>query len=288
MDTDELVQDAAGSAFSIMLSLDTNKLKPYIPEIIKISSITFSKSNNNYINILHDISLLLIRSGEEIITNFPFVEDFINCIMLKLEEKIEAKEFESVTYLLEIITSIIVANGYNISHFIPYLIDLSLVILQIFLEKNNFNHELRSDLITKSLNLISVSYNNFSSVMLEYTNKKIIKDTLLKVLEINQNYIRHFVIAVIGEIAQADSSIFIFSIKNMIGIIIDSLEFDEKKDKDNFHKLCVCNNTCWTIGLLAITYSKTMYEYVDEIIRKIIKILLCTNVNIFYFILIFF
>ena len=154
--------------------------------------------------------------------------------------------------------------------------------MQIFLEKNNCNNELRSDLITKSLNLISVSYINFSSVMLEYTNKKIIKDTLLKVLEINQNYIRHFTIAVIGEIAQKDSSIFIFSIKNIIGILIDSLEFDEVKDKDNFHKLCVFNNTCWTIGLLAMIYSKTMFEYINQIIKKIIKILLCSNVNNFF------
>ena len=47
--------------------------------------------------------------------------------------------------------------------------------------------------ITKSLNLISISYINYSSIMFEYSNKRIIRDTLLKVLEINQNYIRHFV-----------------------------------------------------------------------------------------------
>jgi hypothetical protein len=282
MDSDELVQEAAGTAYSILLSSDKNKLKPYIPEIVKISSINFQKIGPIYLNILHDITSLLIRSEEEIISNLTLIEDFINCIMLKLEEKIESKQFESVTYLLEIITNIIEANGYNISHFIPYLIDLSLVVIQIFLERNNYDHELRSDLITKSLNLISVTYNNFSSIMLEYTNKKIIKDTLIKVLEINQNYIRHFVIAVIGEITQADSSIFIFSIKNIMKILINCLEYDESKDKNNFHKLCVCNNTCWTIGILAITYSKTMFEYVNESIKRIIKILLCSNVNILF------
>ena len=125
MDIDEIVQEAAGTAFSIMLSSDTKKLKPYIPEIIKISTIAFTKSSPNYINILHDITTLLVKSGEETITKLPLVEDFINCILLKLEEKIEGKEFESVNCLLEIITIIIEANGYNISHFIPYLIDLT-------------------------------------------------------------------------------------------------------------------------------------------------------------------
>ena len=114
--------------------------------------------------------------------------------------------------------------------------------------------------------------------MLEYTNKKIIRDTLLKVLEINQNYIRHIVIAVIGEIAQADSSIFIFSVKTIMSNLIETLEFEEGKDKDNFHKICVCNNTCWTIGLFAITYSKTMLEHINVIMKKMIKILLSSNV----------
>lgn len=230
-------------------------------------------------NILHDITLLLVRSEEEIISKDPLIEDFINCIILKLEEKIEAKEFKGISCILEIITIIVQSNGYNINEFIPYLVDLSLVIMQNLITKNNEDHELRSDVITKSLNLISVLYTNFPSIMLEYTNKKILRETLLKILEINNNYIRHFVIAVIGEITQVDSSIFIFSIKTIMGILIESLEYYEVKDKDDYHKICVCNNTCWTIGLLAITYSKTMIDYINDIIKKIIKILLCSNVN---------
>jgi transportin-1 len=289
IDKDELVQEAAGTAFSIILSSESINLRPYLSEIIKMISINPPTKPLIYLNIIHDITLLLIRSEDRVINNFSLVEEFICCIILKLEEKIEAKEFKNVSYLLEIITMIIKANGYNITHFIPYLIDLSLVIIKTFIENNNFDIELKSDLILKTLNLISTSYNNFSFVMIEYSNKDIIKDTLIKVLEINDNYIRHFVIALIGEIIQVDTSIFIFSIKNIIGLLINTIDFDyDINDKDNFYKISVCNNICWTLGIIAITYSKTMNDYVNEIIKKLIKILICQNVNKILIILFYF
>lgn len=280
LSSDEFVSEAAGTALSILFSLDVNILKPYLTEFINLYPLLFSKNNLTSITIIHDITLLLIKSDEEYLKKLPIIEEIINNIIQKIEEKVESREYESVINLLEIANKMIEANAYKINQYIPYMIDLSLTIIQFSLDKNNFNNGFRTDLILQSLNMISNSYKCFPIVMLEYINKKIIKEIFLKLLEIKHNYIKQFVIAVIGEIVQIDDSIFMPYIKDIICILVDSLEINDFSDKENLQKLFLCNNAIWCIGILAITYHRIIHEHVNEIINKIIRLLAFSNVNI--------
>lgn len=269
-DTEELVQKSSLSAFSNLLNTDVNRLRHLIPEILKISSVLFSKTQL-FMDIVEDISCFLSRCGKECISELPCVEEFINCLMHKLEEKIESREFLGVSLLIENITRLIISHAFNIAHFIPYLMDLSLVILQNFLEKEE-EIELKSEIIVTAMNLISNSYNNFSTVMNEYTNKKIIRDVILRILEIEEDYVRHFVVALIGEITMHDNSIFVFHAKFIAENIIDFMDYDQEKENDKF-KLYLINNASWTLGILSKFYEKTIADNIEEIVQKNFKIL---------------
>lgn len=51
-----------------------------------------------------------------------------------------------------------------------------------------------------------------------------------------------------------------------------------KYDSIEMAKLHVCNNTCWTVGLLANSYPEYMSKYVESIMVKLLKILCVTRV----------
>ena len=65
-------------------------------------------------------------------------------------------------------------------------------------------------------------------------------------------------------------------------ILINSLDLNEcnKIDAIEIDKLSVCNNSCWTIGLLSMSYSRYMIEFFPAIMKKLITILTHSKVFI--------
>jgi len=60
--------------------------------------------------------------------------------------------------------------------------------------------------------------------MLEFKFRKKIVENIFKLIEIVDNNINHFVIALIWEIARIDNQIFINNIKIITSILIDNLD----------------------------------------------------------------
>lgn len=287
LDIEEIVQEAASTAFSIMLTTNKNRIEPFLPEIIKIVTTIFDKYCDTSILILHDITNLLTKHYDESFKNLHLIEELIKCIIKKLNEKISSKDFVSISYLLEIIPAIVKTSGYNIVIYIKDFLNATFEIIKNFHSQyknsNNDVSSLDKDLINKCLDLISVIYSSLPNLMLEFENKNIITENIFKLLEINDHYIKHFVIAVIGDIGKIDNKIFIPHIKTLFNLLIVNLELNEfnKMDPVEIDKLSVCNNSCWTLGLLAMSYSQFITEFMKIIMNKLIKILKNTKVNFF-------
>lgn len=196
----------------------------------------------------------------------------------------------NINYLIDIIPLLFKSNVYNIFNFIEEFLLLTIEILDAFhmqyiTDKNSLSIK-EKDIINKSLDLLSTIYSLAPEKMLNFKLKNKIVENILKLLEIDDNYVKHFVIAIIGEIAKVDSEIFSNYIKELASILISNLDLNEgnKIDSIELDKLSVSNNCCWTMGLLAIFYSKFLIEYFPLIMKKLITILTYSKV-FFYFII---
>jgi len=266
------------------------KIVPVLPEIIKIVSTIFKKLTETNARFLHDFVIILIKNYNEEFKKLEIIDYFIRCIIKNLQEKISEKEFTGIMYLIDIIPSFFKASGYNITNYIEDII-LSLyeLINLIYIQYENFNLDfdhkykeeysntfINRDVINKCLDVISTIYLKSPQTMLDFKHKNKIVDIIFKMLEINDNYVKHFIIAVIGEIAKIDSHIF----RNYLGIfatiLIKNLDLKNcyiNLDPKEIDNISVCNNSCWTISILIRFYSNYMIEFISDIMEKLIKLL---------------
>jgi len=92
--------------------------------------------------------------------------------------------------------------------------------------------------------------------------------------------------ALLGDLTKTNNTILSSNFDEIMLILINHLECPpniNKYDKLEMAKLHVCNNTCWTIGLLAIAYKDLQSNYIEAIMMKLLKIFCVARViNTFY------
>lgn len=284
---EDIVQEASSCAFSILLKANKEKIIPFLPDVIKIVSTIFDRYTETNILILHDISIILTKDYKEEFAKLEVVEYFIKSIIKNFKDKISKKDVLNITYLIDILPALFKANGFNINNHIEEIILLTFEIMDVFylqyFSQNNNLSVMEKDIINKSLDLLSVIYSLAPQNMLEFKLKNKIIENIFKLLEIDDNYVKHFVIAIIGDIAKIDSQIFINYIRMIALILINNLDLNDcnKLDSIEIDKLSVCNNSCWTIGLIAMSYSLPMIEFFPAIMKKLIQIL--THSKVFFY-----
>ncbi len=285
LDKEKIVQEASSSAFSILLTTNKEKITPYLEDILNIISTIFTRYSETSIIILHDIAYILTKYYKEEFQKFKVVELFIKSIIKSLNEKIIYKDFQSILYIIEIIPSLFKSSGYNVLNFIDNIMQATFEIINIYhiqynSDKNNLS-VIDKDIINKCLDLISVIYLIAPAKMIEFKYKNNLVENIFKLLDIDDNYIKHFVIAVIGEIIKIDQQIFFNYIIMIANILIYNLDLNEfnKLDSIELDKLSVCNNCCWTLGLFVLYYPKFMMEFMQSIMKKLIIILTHSKVS---------
>jgi len=68
------------------------------------------------------------------------------------------------------------------------------------------------------------------------------------------------------------------NLENIIKILIEGLENPHSKNSDRY-KLHCCNNSCWSIGIIAVFYSNKMRSFIDKIMEKLLMILCVPRLN---------
>jgi hypothetical protein len=87
-------------------------------------------------------------------------------------------------------------------------------------------------------------------------------------------FIRHYVIALFGDLAKTKIKKLEDNFDNIITLLIQHLNIPNKSANDPYaeDKIHICNNSCWTLGLLSITYPEKMGIFIDQIMIKLLKI----------------
>ena len=95
-------------------------------------------------------------------------------------------------------------------------------------------------------------------------------------------FIRHYVIALFGDLAKTNNQKLEENFDNIVTLLIQNLNIPSKATNDPFieDKIHICNNSCWTIGLLSIAYPKKIQVHIQLIMNKLLTILCVPRVNI--------
>jgi len=214
----------------------------------------------------------------------------------------EGKEDNAnISAIFDMIISLVKAAGCVMTIFIGSFLDGTLNVLnknyEIFAKDSKDLSLLDKDLITKCFDLISHVYNAVPAYMINYPSKNKIVEFVFKYLGINENYVNHFVIALIGDIAKVDNLIFQDNIKYIVNTLIESLDLPEymrakngcggntngnAKEPIEIEKLSVCNNSCWTLGILAISYPNSVKEFIHPIVKRLTMIISLPRVIFFF------
>lgn len=156
---------------------------------------------------------------------------------------------------------------------------------------NSLNDQKKSnifdkEIVRKCFDLLSKIYISAPDFMINYGNKNLIVTYLYKYLELNEKYLNHYLIALIGEIASADKLIFNNNIKYLTNTLINNLDSYHNinaldKDKDFImRELSICNNSIWAIGVFGISYPQSLtMDVINILIIKLIKIINLPNTN---------
>lgn len=323
MDSEAIVQEAACTAFSVIVLTKREKIEPFLYDVFKIITNVFNKYSGVSLLNLYDIFTLLTENFEEHFRNEALSSELIKCVVNKWYETINSylsaagkADNANISAIFDMIISLVKAAGGVMTIFIGDFLDGTLNVLnknyELFLNANKDLNLLDKDLITKCFDLLSHVYNAVPAYMVNYPKKNKIVEFVFKYLEINENYLNHFGIALIGDIGKVDSLIFQENIKYIVNTLIKYLELPEYlKAKSGYssggnskeqqpiemERLSVCNNSCWTLGILAISYPNSIKEFIHPIMKKLTKIislprvllfLFCLFLNIFFIFLFFF
>lgn len=253
---------------------------------------------------VYDIFTLLAENYQQHFKNESLSIELIQCLVNKWYQTLslyqnspDNRNNTDIGYVFDAIISLVKAAGNFINVFIGEFLNGTLEILnknyELFLASNKDKNMLDKDLITKCFDLISNIYIAFPSYMVNYHKKTTIVEYVFKYLEINENYLNHYSIALIGDIGRVDNKIFEENIKFILNTLIKNLDIPElmgncsnKKlqgEPLEVEKLSVSNNSCWTIGILAVSYPTILKEFIHPIMQKLTKIISLPRVNNSFF-----
>jgi transportin-1 len=282
LDKEVIVQEAACTAFSTMVLTKKEKLEPYLFDIFKIVANVFNQYTGTSLLTLYDLVSLLTEYYPEHFKNVALIEEVVNCVVRRWFELIKTEDFKLVSPIFEMVGSIIKVSYEYTKQFFDFFLNGSLIIIENnYLQYVNNNKDLNyldKESLSKSLDLISLLCNFYPTLVKETQNKHKILENFFKLIETDNSYLKHYLIAMIGDIAKADNTILKNKFDEILSVVFQNLDFPVSNNVEMEH-LSVCNNACWTIGIMALNYPDQIRVNVTPILKKLLKIMSLPRVS---------
>ncbi len=289
LDKENIVQEAACTAFNSLIQFNKEKLTPYLYDIFKIISSVHEKYLGNSLLALYDTIILLTENFEDEFKNSELVNDVLMCILKKWyllidnvknqgkmknqkEKNLLSTDVSNVVFF-DLLSSIIRVCGNLIENYVEDLIEGNLNVIQSYSEDK--------DIVCKSLDMISV----LCQVQTERMRKspQIIKivEIVFKLLEFDSDIsTKQYVLALVGDLCKVDSNLLYTNINPLIEVLTNHIRIlDSNNGRSDINLISVCNNSCWTLGILAVTFMDSFCGYVERIIGELLKIIRAPKLN---------
>lgn len=287
LDPETIVQEAACSAFNILVTGYKDKLLPYLSDVFKIITNTFGSFKGEGLLTLYDSIILLTENYPDSFRELDLVCELVYRLLTKwcefilnikqLNEKGEKPVLDvtNINFIDLSMSLIKVSSDILFCHFEDYFSG-AIMIMQLYAEDK--------DVICRCLDLISQLIQNLSYQFCKSPNvptlMKIISDLFLYDKDLG---IKQYAIALIGDISKAESGKVLLEehIDSIIHILIESLLLKPIKDTKKYqvNQISVCNNSCWTLGLICKIFPEKINVYITSLMSRIINIFALPKLN---------
>jgi hypothetical protein len=283
LDNEVIVQEAACTAFTTMIQTKKEKLEPYLLDIFKIITSVFDIYQGTSLLTLYDIISLLTEYFEDHFKNNILIEELVKCVVKKWYSILQTEDYKNISPIFDIVCSLL-----KVSTMMTECVNDFLTGALRLLETNitNFNKAggdvsvIDREIVSKSMDLLSILCQTNGAIISMSQNKELIVNYTFKIIDMGDYYIRHYAIALIGDICNMEPELIKPRVQLTMDMLLVNLELPiSKLDTLEVEKLSVCNNSSWTIGLLANNLPQDVKSYIEPVMKSLIKILSYTKVR---------
>lgn len=274
-DKEPIVQEAANTALILLINTDKDQLKPYFCNILKICTNVLSLYNGNSLLTLYETISMLSENFPKEFQDLEKVNELLFIIIKEWQliyNMSTLSNSSTCLAFLDLIYYIIKVSGSLMSNYVDDFLNGSLILIQ--------NNSTEKELISKALDLMSITFQTLPDIVKDHPSRFKVVETVYNLLNlyINDTYLKQYVLPLIGDICKVDTQLLQNNIDNIINFLLDQLEYGDIKTL-NIDTISVCNNSCWTLGLIVLAYKDKIEIYIDTIIRKIMNIISVPKLN---------
>jgi transportin-1 len=270
-DKESIVQEASMTSFMIMINSRKERLRQYLEEIFQICNESLSLHTGNSLLTLYDCICLLAEQYENEFKNLKGSQTLIINIFTKWhflassKTKFENYKVEDIQ-IYEVIIYLIKVSSESISLYCKEILMYSFKII--------YENVKEPDLVIKCSNIISSICISFPELIQQFDSKQNICTLILLLIEHykHDKQVKQFLYPLIADISRVDYTILNIEIEQINEFLISDMTLpeNEKLDKET---ISLCNNSCWAIGVILITYREEVQKPIPLILEKNIKIL---------------
>jgi len=298
LDKEPIVQEASCSAFNSLVTSAGNAIvAPYLTDVFKIVTSVFTCYKDSSIVTLYETICLLAENFPDYFKNLEIVGDLLISVLKKWYEILNTSTGNSNNndnldhnqFLLrmenigifDLLCLILKACGGILEN---YFNDFFTPVLEL-LERNHNDKEI----ISKCLDLISVLCQVFPEEIKRHPLKFKIMTIIFQLIETHniqnvneETYLKQFILALIGDICKVDTGLLSNYIEFFLNLLIEHLYIKDKNKHRHsniiLNNISVCNNSCWSIGLIALNYNK-MDGFIERIMDRLMKLITRPKLN---------
>lgn len=277
LDKESIVRESAGTAFQEMITVNKSMIEPYLFDVIKIITNVFDKFSGINLLSVYEILIIIMENFSSFFQNPNMVEDIVKCIVQKWYDLVKGNDLLTLPSFFDVINTLIHVGGEFLVDYCDYFFTGCLKVIELNVNEMRSNNYLTTsvdkELLTKALDTISIIAQNFPDYLKNALSKLNIIDFLFEILQTKDLFIMHYTIALFGDLTKLELKIIENKCEQLFEALIPCIDLKPKKNQNQSENISVCNNSIWTIGLLALYFPQKTQPYIDTIMYKFKDIL---------------
>jgi transportin-1 len=272
LDEETIVQEASMTAFIAAVNSKPEQVAPYLSEVLQVVNTVLFKFTGNSLLTLYEIIINLCENFECQFKNSSVIEEVIVNLLRKWYEIVTKSDLDlnSDNYVIgifDVISSITKVSGFLMRNYFSDILNFTVSLID-----KHFENE---EMITKSLDILSALCLSLPDMLREDQDRSKIIESIIKIYNSYQNssYVKQYLFPMIGDICRADTSLLGSHLDFFVNILVNHIQLPEGKIKPDLETISICNNSCWTIGLISLCHKEALEHKIEEIITKIINLL---------------